>query len=93
MTRSLAIVCEARADKETACALADRMLCAEVEWITAEVLDDYRRWRGFLEEESFLTIQHVPTLARQKNIRAHGKFDGNPIAPDEHVGRRALLLL
>jgi len=93
MTRSLAIVCEARADWETAGALADRVLCAEVEWITPEVLDDYRRWRGLLESETFLAIQHVPSLARQKNIRAHGKFDGNPIAPDEHLGRLALLLL
>lgn len=93
MTRSLAIVCEARADYETASALADRVLCADVGWITADVLGDYRRWRGLLQLEPFLTIQHVPALARQRNIRAHGKFDGNPIAPDEHVGRLALLLL
>jgi len=93
MTRSLAVVCEARADFETACALADRVLCTEIDWITAEVLEDYRRWRGFQESEPFLTIQHVPALARQKNIRAHGHFDGNPIAPDEHLGRLALLLL
>lgn len=93
MTRSLAVVCEARADYETACALADRVLCAEVEWISAEVLGEYRRWRGFAEAESFLTIQHVPALARQKNILSRGKFDGNPLAPDEHLGRRAFLLL
>ena len=93
MTRSVAVVCEARADWETACGLADRMLCAEIDWITPDVLDDYRRWRGVLESEPFLSIQRVPALARQKNIRAHGQFDGNPIAPDEHLGRLALLLL
>lgn len=93
MTRSLAIVCEARADYETACALADRVLCAEVEWIEPDVLGNYRQWRGLQESESFLTIQHVPILARQKNIRAHGHFDGSPIAPDEHLGRLAFLLL
>jgi hypothetical protein len=93
MTRSLVVVCEARADFETASALADRVLCSKVEWIEAEVLANYRRWRGLQESESFLTIQHVPALARQKNILARGHFDGKIISPDELLGRRAFSLL
>ena len=93
MTRSLAIVCEARADRETACGLADRVLCAEVDWIDEETLDDYRQWRGFLGVDPHLLWKQVHHLAREKGIRAHGHFGGEPGALDAKAGRLALLLL
>lgn len=93
MSRWLAVVCEAPADQRTACALADRVFCAEADWITEEVLDDYRRWRGHTEAHTHLTWREVAHLARAANIRVHGHFEGEPGAPDAQAARRALLLL
>ncbi|HYO69199.1 MAG TPA: hypothetical protein VEU33_24275, partial [Archangium sp.] len=48
------IVCEARADRDTACGLADRVLLEEVSWLDPEMLDAVRQWRGTTPETSFL---------------------------------------
>jgi len=88
-----AVVCEARADAQTACELADRLLCDAADWITPEVLGDYRAWRGYHAHDDFLLWKDVPRLARQRRIKAHGHFDGQPGAPDAVAARRVLLLL
>jgi hypothetical protein len=93
VTVSLGIVCEAAADRETATGLADRLFCAEVDWITPEVLEDYRKWRGLDDYALFLSWQDVHTQATERNIRAFGHFQGEPGAPDARVARLALLLL
>jgi hypothetical protein len=93
MTLSFAVVCEAAADRDTACGLADRVICAEVDWISDEDLEYQRQWRGLEETTSHLLWRDIPELAKQANIRAHGHFDGEPAAPDAHAARRALLLL
>jgi hypothetical protein len=93
MPLSFAVVCEAPADHGTASALADRVFCAEVEWISEAVLDDYRKWRDASEQTPFLLWKEVSELARQANIRPHGHFDGEPALPDANAARRALLLL
>jgi hypothetical protein len=88
-----AVVCEARADQETACALADRVFCAEVDWLGEEILDECRRWRGAIENSYFLTWSEVGELARQAGIRAHGHFGCEPAHHDARIARRALRLL
>src|SRR5437879_234051 len=93
MPLSIAVVCEAQADCEVACGLADRVFCHEVDWISAEVLSDYRQWRGHEPYEAYLMWREVGERARRANIKAHGHFEGQPGAPDAHVARRALLLL
>jgi hypothetical protein len=93
MPLSFVVVCEAAPDAETACDLADRVLCAEVPWIAAESLDDYRVWRGLTAGDRCLRWQDVRDLARQMNLRAYGHFAGEPGAPDAHAGRRALAVL
>lgn len=93
MTFTIAVVCEARADRDTACGLADRVLLEAADWIEKEELDYYRRWCGASKEQSFLPWKDVKSLARQENIRPHPSFDDSPIAPDAHAARRALLLL
>jgi hypothetical protein len=93
MPLSFAVVCEAPADAVTACCLADRVLCAEVEWIVAEVIEEYRRWRGLRENEVCLTWRDVASLAQQKNLRVHGHFGGKPGEPDARAARLALRLL
>jgi hypothetical protein len=94
MALSLAVVCEAPADQLTACDLADRVLCDEVDWITWEVLKDYRTWRGETEQEPFLQWDKVWHQAAKKGLRRPQGFFGNePGAADAHVARMALLLL
>jgi hypothetical protein len=93
MTLAFAVVCEAAADRDTACGLADRVFCDEVDWITEDVLPDYRKWRGHEERDEYLLWREVPALAKAANLRAHGHFDGEPGAADAHAARRALLLL
>jgi hypothetical protein len=90
---SIAVVCEARADYETGCGLADRVLLAEIAWLESQMLDSQRRWRGFRPAETFLTWADAKNLARERGIRSHGFFDEEPAAHDFHAARRALLLL
>jgi len=90
---SLAVVCEAAADQQTGCGLADRVLLAEVGWLEEEMLPHCRRWRGFDPGQTHLLWKNVAPLARSHNIRAHGHFDGKPGAPDAQNARLALLLI
>ncbi len=89
-----AVVCEARADQETACALADRVFCAEVDWLGEETLGECRRWRGMTEETYFVAWDELPELAKKMGIRVHGHFrDGEPAHADARAARRALRVL
>jgi hypothetical protein len=90
---SIAVVCEAPVDKRTGCDLADRVICEAADWITVEVIDDYRLYRGYRAHEEALEWKQVPGLAMELNIRAHGWFSGEPGAPDALATRRALLVL
>jgi hypothetical protein len=89
---SFAVVCEAPADRETACDLADRVFC-EVDWVEEDLLEHLRQWRGWHSSHPCLCWKEVPALARVYNIKLHGHFDGKPGAPDSHVARQALVLL
>jgi hypothetical protein len=66
---------------------------AEAAWIEPEMLPHLREWRGLEANEPCLLWKDVPPLARARNIRAHGHFEGEPGAPDAHAARLALLLL
>jgi hypothetical protein len=78
MTRSIAVVCEAPADARIACHLADRVL-REVEWIndSADHLDEFRCFRGFLVGEPYLLWRDVRKIATQHEIdETLGFFEG-----------------
>jgi len=89
---SFAVVCEASADLRLATALADRILCAEIDWIDSENLDFYRQWRGLESTDSHFEWHNVAPLAEQQNLKPHGHFGGEPGAPDAIAARRALML-
>ncbi len=89
---SIAVVCEAPADQETACGLADHVFCAAVDWLEPELLDGARRWRGFEADRCFVRWSDVPAMARTRGIRAPGHFQGQPGAPHARCARLALLL-
>ena len=90
---AVAIVCEARKDRDTASGLADRVLCDHLAGVTASRLDHVRTWRGLHPNELHLEWRHVRRFAAERDIRAHGHFSGEPGAPDAHAARKALLLL
>jgi hypothetical protein len=90
---SFAVVCEAPADLRLATALADRILCQEVDWIDPDSLNFYRHWRGLKKTDSYFPWHQVGRLASRKNLKPHGLFNGEPGAPDGIAARKALLLL
>jgi hypothetical protein len=90
---SIAVVCEADADRRIACDLADRVVSEHAVWITSEVVENYRRFRGLDKATPFLPWSKVHDLAKKQGIRAHGWFSGKPGEPDAFAGRRALLVL
>ena len=89
----LVVVCEADADRRTACGLADRVLCEEVPWIEPESLEAHRSWRGLDAGSTYLKWSETRNLLRKAGLKAHGHFDGRPGALDAFAARRALLLL
>jgi hypothetical protein len=94
LTLSLAIVCEAEADRALACGLADRVLVAEVDWIEPDSLDAYRHWRGHTPTEPFLRRQSVSDLAKERGIRILARdFGEEEELLNARETRKALLLL
>jgi hypothetical protein len=93
MTLAFAMVCEAEADFRTASGLADRVLCDAVDWISEDLLDAFRLWRGLDDALPYLLWTRVATLAREAGFRVHGHFDDGPGQPDAQAGRRALWLI
>ncbi|RKH27599.1 hypothetical protein D7V77_11190 [Corallococcus sp. CA041A] len=87
------MVCEARADRDTACVLADRVLVDDIDWLDEGLLDTQRLWRGLTPSEPFLrwaSVRAEATNAGLKNLFGH--FGNKPAEPDALVARRALLL-
>jgi hypothetical protein len=90
---SFVVACEGFADRATGTEIADRVLQSVIEWLQGIALDDIREWRGLVPGEPFLAWKRLPTLARERGIRAHGLFGGEPGVADAVATRRALLLI
>ncbi|MBZ4377080.1 hypothetical protein NR800_30550 [Corallococcus interemptor] len=87
------VVCEARADRDTACVLADRVLGEDIDWLDEGLLDTQRRWRGLTPSEPFLRWASVREEAKKAGLKGlFGHFGNKPAEPDALVARRALLL-
>lgn len=94
MTLSLAVVCEGPADQRTGCDLADRIFCAEVNWLEPELLEACRRWRGFDTSVCYVLWTELKRIAQSKGIRVpHGLFSGEPGKADAAAARRAIRVL
>lgn len=88
----LGFVGEAQADYVTGARLSDRTLCTKVDWIERDVLDDYRTWIGVEGGDPCLLWRAVRATAKQRSLKAHGHFGGEPGLPDARTARLALLL-
>jgi hypothetical protein len=88
------VVCEARADRDTACGLADRVLLEEVSWLDPATLDSCRRWRGSDSEQPLLKWANVKAELVRRGVQGiFGHFGGKPGLPDAYAARLALLVL
>ncbi len=70
MTLSIALVCEADADRITVTTLAERLILDSATWIERESLPDYVVWRGYRAVDSHLVWTDVKDHARQLGIVA-----------------------
>jgi hypothetical protein len=93
MTRKLAVVYEADADFATATELADRMLCASIEWLDEQLLVHQRTWLRESTNGQPLTWKGMKRLALDAGIAPQGHFGGEPGLPDAANARRAILFL
>jgi hypothetical protein len=87
------VVCEAPADRETACGLADRVLLEAVSWLAPETLDSCRHWRGSRSDTPYLRWGSVKDEFRRAGLVIFGGFKDGPAEQDAFNARRALLLL
>jgi hypothetical protein len=90
---SIAIVCEADADRRTACVLCDRVLCETVGWIGPETIEFFRSYQGRRHQDSCLKWTSMKRMARERHIVAHGFSRGRPREPDAAMAEQALKLL
>ncbi|NOK09999.1 hypothetical protein HNS30_13270 [Corallococcus exercitus] len=87
------MVCEAPADREAACTLADRVLVDAIDWLDDGMLDAQRRWQGRTPAEPFLRWASVKDEADKAGLKGlFGHFGNKPGEPDALVARRALML-
>lgn len=93
VTCSIAVVCEADADRRAATLLSDRVLRETIEWISTETLPYLRRYRGLGDQDAYLKCSSVKELARQRRVVVHGFVGGEPRKPDAAMAERALVLL
>jgi hypothetical protein len=93
MSTSIALVCEGVTDPSTVCALADRFICAEVDWIPSDEIDTHRHYRGFKLTDPFLTWFDIDDLAKKYDVKSAGHHQGLPLHGDGHNVRKALALL
>jgi len=90
--RVFVMFCEARADWDTASALADR-ICREEgpTWLANQDLEQLRCWRSLVPGSNFIAWCKVGKLAKERGFRPpRGGWGGGH---DKAAGRKALLLV
>jgi hypothetical protein len=92
MSLSVAIVCEAAADRASAVALAERLLLGSAPWIEADRIGDFVHWRGFRKSDPFLPWTGIKSLVREHAIVARFR-SGLPKHPYSQQALRAIRLL
>jgi hypothetical protein len=91
MSWSIALVCEAPADRNTAVRITTRVVC-ENETLREWMEPDYLQFRGYRVEDPQLLRREVKATAVANNIAVVGFINGLPASPEAHAALRALLL-
>jgi len=97
----IGIAAESRGDARLIKALVDRMLIEEIAWVA----DTFEACRGAMDDglspcrsfegiegSAFLDIHDATEHARNRRLRFHGHFNGEPAASDAQMFRAALVL-
>jgi hypothetical protein len=92
MSTSIALLCEGVTDPPTLCAIADRFICAGVDWIPVDEIDTHRHYRGFQATDPYLTLFDIDDLAKRYGVKSAGHHEGLPLHGDGHKVRKALAL-
>ncbi len=87
---TIAIVCEAPADRATVVAILDCVLSTNVDWYEPD--SGFATFRGYLPSDTQLLWQDTKHLAKQQRVSVQGFMRGAPASPDAHNAKRALLL-
>jgi hypothetical protein len=91
MSWSIAVVCEAPADRQTVVALATRVAC-EHESVRDWMEPEYLQFRGYRVDDPQLLWRAVKATAVANNVSVVGFINGLPASPDAHNAMRALIL-
>lgn len=93
--RTVGLLVEAPADAQTVRILVDRALQQAADWLTEELVEHQRAWRGLEPETSVSYWKDVRKLCNQygvRGVKVHGRFGDESRAPDAYAARRALVL-
>jgi hypothetical protein len=94
VTRTLLVVCEARADFQIAADLADRLISNSLATPDAPALPAVRRWHESEPDRPFIRWTDLDKVAatRGLRLRPRSRFGGQPGAADAAAADKALLL-
>lgn len=87
----LGVAGEAAGDVRRANGLVDRLIMEGADWITPELIAEYRAWCG-VDGAAWLDVHRARDLARAAGLRAYGHFNGEPGATDALLHRAILML-
>lgn len=92
MTVSVAVVCEAPADRITITTLAERVIRDAAPWIEPEAIGDYVEWRGFRRSEPHLEWTAVKRHADELKLVVRFR-DVTPLHPYSQNALRTIRVL
>ncbi|HEV3383421.1 MAG TPA: hypothetical protein VG097_01330 [Gemmata sp.] len=92
MTVSIALVCDAPADRITIATLAERVIREAAPWVEPETIGDYVEWRGYLRVDSHLEWTDLNRYVKEHSLVV--RFSGvKPLQPYSQTALRAIRVL
>jgi hypothetical protein len=92
MTVSVAVVCEAPADRITITTLAERVIREVAPWVEPETVGDYVEWRGFRRADPHLEWTALDPIADELKLVIRFR-DVHPLHPYAQNALRAIRVL
>lgn len=87
----LGVAGEASGDVRRVSGLVDRLIMEGADWITPEVIAEYRTWCG-PDGAAWLDIHRAWKLAQGARLKIYGQFNGGPGATDAQMHCAILML-
>jgi hypothetical protein len=91
MSWSIALVCEAPADRGTTERITTRVVC-DHESLRGWMEPEYLQFRGYRPDDTHLLWREVKATAIANDVTVVGFINGLPASPDAHAALRALWL-